>query len=500
MDWGSNLWDQHDVIERHTQSGLEVLERYVKFVKERAEIEQSYAKQLRTLCKKYSRRGIKEDQEIKLTNQQAFQEVLNELNNYASQREQLSENMTTTICVDLTKKLNDLRLERKNYLSDIKKSQQNLESTYKQLEVSKKRFEKEWKEAEKAIQLTEKVQQDPSSTKADVEKVKQQEFSRIHISDVCKNEYASQLQRYNKEQENYYHTEIPTVFNKLQEMEERRIRMLADGYVQFSETEKQLLPNVNKCLDAISTAGRNINEKQDTAVLIDQYKSGAAPPADVEFEDYSQVIKPAVNENTAQHVPKVRIKLFQKKNKVTSPDKNTPSSLTDFSRLPSDKRKKCLQEKIDELNKELQIENEKSEALQKMKGVYEMNSQLGDPSSLQPQITQNVYIIAHLKGELKKYQTQLDEVGGGPGIQNQISSSVSPSSDIYDFDEDFDVDLPIGQCTALYDFNGDSEGSVCIQMGEQLSLMMEDQGDGWAKVQRSNGDVGYVPSSYIKYI
>lgn len=39
--------DQYDQIEKHTQSGIDLLELYVKFVKERTEIEQSYAKQLR---------------------------------------------------------------------------------------------------------------------------------------------------------------------------------------------------------------------------------------------------------------------------------------------------------------------------------------------------------------------------------------------------------------------------------------------------------------------
>lgn len=39
--------DQFDVIERHTQWGLDLLDRYVKFVKERTEVEQAYAKQLR---------------------------------------------------------------------------------------------------------------------------------------------------------------------------------------------------------------------------------------------------------------------------------------------------------------------------------------------------------------------------------------------------------------------------------------------------------------------
>lgn len=42
-----SLQDQYDIIEKHTQSGLELVEKYVKFVKERTEIEQNYAKQLR---------------------------------------------------------------------------------------------------------------------------------------------------------------------------------------------------------------------------------------------------------------------------------------------------------------------------------------------------------------------------------------------------------------------------------------------------------------------
>uniref|UniRef100_A0A673N4B4 Cdc42-interacting protein 4 homolog n=1 Tax=Sinocyclocheilus rhinocerous TaxID=307959 RepID=A0A673N4B4_9TELE len=468
-----------------------------------------------TLSKKYSRRGVKEDQDTKPSNQQAFQDVLNQLNDYAAQREQLSESMTLSICVELSRNLQELRQERKNHLCEVKKAQQNLESSSKLLEASKKRFEKEWREAEKANQQTEKVQLDANATKADMEKAKQHTHLRVHLADECKNDYASQLQKYNKEQNNFYHSEILSVYKKLQEMEERRIRLLADGYVQFSETEKNVLPNIIKCLDAISSTGRNINEKQDTLALIEQYRSGAAPPADVEFEDYSQGVKAAASDNTTTHLPKVRIKqLFHKKNKnfqVTSPDKNTPSSLEDLSRLPPDQRRRRLQEKIDDIQKELQRETEQSEAMMKMKGVYEQNSQLGDPSSLQPQITQTAHNIAKLRGELNKYQVQLTEAGGGtlqhyPASSEYITvlseSSVSPSENIYEceFDEDFDMDVPIGQCTALYDFDGGSEGAVSMHVGEQLSLMLEDQGDGWVQVQRASGDVGYVPASYIQII
>lgn len=39
--------DQFDNLDKHTQWGIDFLERYAKFVKERLEIEQTYAKQLR---------------------------------------------------------------------------------------------------------------------------------------------------------------------------------------------------------------------------------------------------------------------------------------------------------------------------------------------------------------------------------------------------------------------------------------------------------------------
>lgn len=45
-----------------------------------------------------------------------------------------------------------------------------------------------------------------------------------------------------------------------------------------------------------------------------------------------------------------------------------------------------------------------SEALEKMKGVYEQNPQMGDPSSLEPQITETAQNIGRLRGELAKYE------------------------------------------------------------------------------------------------
>ncbi|XP_069545760.1 cdc42-interacting protein 4 homolog isoform X1 [Brachyistius frenatus] len=558
MDWGTDLWDQCDGIDKHTQSGLDLVERYIKFVKERTEVEQSYAKQLRSLSKKYAKRGSKEEQDCKFSNHASFQEILNELNDYAGQRELIAENMMTGICVELTKYLQDIKQERKTHLSDAKKAQQNLEGSFKQLESTKKRFAKEWAEADKATQQAEKIENDLNATRLDVEKAKQHSHARTHTAEECRNDYAAQLQKYNKEQNFFYYSEIPQIFNKLQDMDERRIRRLAEGYCQFSDMEKRVLPIISKCLEGISSAGVKINENQDSILFIEQLKSGFERPGDVEFEDYTQGIKPATSDSSL-NPPKVRAKLwpFNKKHKFSPPSFSPPSpfqpgghplslplsklqhsplslylrefnqsvkpristlkklhkrclppAAEDFSHLPPEQRKKRLQAKIDDITKELQKAQDQSEALEKMKGVYEQNPQMGDPSSLEPQISETAQNIGRLRGELTKYETWLSEAVGGEESSNNINNNTQhgvvtadQSPHIYtEFDDEFDdLEAPLGQCTALYTFEGNSEGTISITEGELLSIMEEDKGDGWMRVLRARGEEGYIPSSYVKH-
>ena len=42
---------------------------------------------------------------------------------------------------------------------------------------------------------------------------KQHAHMRTHMADECKNDYAAQLQKYNKEQNQFYYSEIPSIFN-----------------------------------------------------------------------------------------------------------------------------------------------------------------------------------------------------------------------------------------------------------------------------------------------
>ena len=49
------------------------------------------------------------------------------------------------------------------------------------------------------------------------------------------------------------------------------------------------------------------------------------------------------------------------------------------------------------------------------------------------------------------------------------------------------------------DSTAQSEGSIPLHEGEELSVIEIDQGDGWTRVRRNIGDdEGFVPTSYIQ--
>lgn len=51
--------------------------------------------------------------------------------------------------------------------------------------------------------------------------------------------------------------------------------------------ERAVAPIIEQCLDGIEKAANEINEKEDTMLVIERYKSGFQPPGDFPFEDLS---------------------------------------------------------------------------------------------------------------------------------------------------------------------------------------------------------------------
>ncbi|XP_028319537.1 formin-binding protein 1 isoform X12 [Gouania willdenowi] len=557
--------DQFDNLEKHTQWGIEFVEKYSKFVKERTEIEFSYAKQIRNLSRKYQpKKNSREEEENKYTFCRAFLTTLNELNDYAGQHEVIAENLTSQIICELSRYLQELKSERKSHFHDGRKAQQYIESSWKQLESCKRRFERECKEADRAQQHFEKMDADINVTKADVERARQQAQMKQQMATDSKGDYSSYLQKFNQEQNEHYYTIIPNIFQKLQDMEEKRIERIGVCMKTFADVDRQILPIVGKCLDGMTKAAESIEPKDDSKQVIESYKSGFEPPGDVDFEDYGQAMKRTVSDTSLTNskepkekpVSKTKGKLWpfiKNKNKLSlklitlnSHVRNLieGSGPEDFSHLPPEQRRKKLQGKIDDLNKDIQKEMDQRDALTKMKDVYVKNPQMGDPASVDPRLSEIGHTIEKLQAEVQKFEgwyTEVEErmpsksdshrksglyeaqnnsaVSSNSCAQDRESPDGSyteeqnsetqlrakpnlnpPTSSTPDFDDEFEDEetLPtIGTCKALYPFEGHNEGTISVAEGELLYVIEEDKGDGWTRVRRNEEEEGYVPTSYV---
>nr|XP_021407014.1 formin-binding protein 1 isoform X15 [Lonchura striata domestica] len=559
MSWGTELWDQFDNLEKHTQGGIDILEKYIKFVKERTEIELSYAKQLRNLSKKYQpKKNSKEEEEYRYTSTRAFLATLNEMNDYAGQHEVISENMTSLITAELTRYVQELKQERKSHFHDGRKAQQHIETCWKQLEASKRRFERDCKEADRAQQYFEKMDADINVTKADVEKARQQAQLRHQMAEDSKAEYSSTLQKFNSEQHEHYYTHIPNIFQKIQEMEERRIVRIGESMKTFAEVDRQVIPIIGKCLDEITKAAESVDHKNDSQMVIEAFKSGFEPPGDVDFEDFTQPMKRTVSESSLSNSrgdgksePKFSSKSkgklwpFIKKNKLSLKLINLNTQVwsliegagpEDFSNLPPEQRRKKLQQKVDELNRDIQKEMDSRDALTKMKDVYIKNPQMGDAASVDHRLAELGQNIEKLRLEVQKFEGWLAEVEGRlparteqPRRQSGVYEAQNPSGvnscaqdresspdgsyteeqsqetemkvPATDFDDEFDDEEPlptIGTCKALYTFEGQNEGTISVAEGEMLYVIEEDKGDGWTRIRRNEDEEGYVPTSYVE--
>uniref|UniRef100_A0A8C6SQC8 Formin binding protein 1b n=1 Tax=Neogobius melanostomus TaxID=47308 RepID=A0A8C6SQC8_9GOBI len=567
------------------------------------------------LSKKYQpKKNSREEEESKYTFCQAFQQTLSELNDYAGQHELISENLTQLIINELSRFLQELKSERKSHFHDGRKAQQHIETSWKQLESCKKRFERDCKEADRAQQYFEKMDADINVTKADVEKARQQAQMRHQMAADSKSEYSSYLQKFNQEQNDHYYTNIPNIFQKLQDMEEKRIEKLGECMKTFADVDRQVLPIVDKCLDGMTKAAESVEPKTDSKQVVESYKSGFEPPGDVEFEDYGLDMKRTVSENSLSNPKEVKEKstgkskgklwpFIKNKNKLMSlltsprqpppapPATSSPSSSAvpndpqspkqnkeplshrlndfmtskpkihclrslrrgvsvyiesckDFSHLPPEQRRKKLQGKIDDLNKDIQKEMDKRDALTKMKDVYVKNPQMGDPASVDPRLAEIAESIEKMQFEVQKFEGWLAEVeermpsksdtqrrsvifetqnnattvsnncaqdrespdGSYTEEQNsetQVKASINPNptSSTPDDDDEFDDEetLPtIGTCKALYPFEGKNEGTIAIAEGELLYVIEQDKGDGWTRIRRNEEEEGYVPTTYIE--
>ncbi|XP_066294500.1 formin-binding protein 1 homolog isoform X4 [Branchiostoma lanceolatum] len=535
MSWGKELWDQYHRIQKQTQDGVEFCERYCQFVRDRCSIELEYAKKLRSLVKKYQPKKKDED-DYKYSSYKAFASTLNEVNDIAGQHEVIAENLLSNVVKEIASLVTQIKAEKKKHVTEGNGLESKYESALKDLEKAKKNYEKHFREAERAQGQYEKLDSDNNVTKADVEKARLTAQQKTQTSDQCKNEYAAQLQQTNKYQSDHYSTYMPAVFQQLQEMDEQRITRMGEVMAKFAETQRQVIPIIGRCLDGITNAANSINPQQDSQLVISRYKSGYVPPGDYPFDDLSanggnlpkvpsqESIRPGTERKktktrdmlkglfvTSKAKPNL---LSEAEGTPTLPTPQTNRSVSQISNLSTASSTLSPNGNAMSPNSSGASPNRHSTSASSISPIQRFTQMLcfpvlGPPPPT-PQVSRRRKRAQHppIRAQHISHPSMNDDSSiyhsvTEPASEESLSREPSKGltrTDSFDGEEagEYDEEQAIGRCRALYPFESDSEGTMSIQEGEIIDFLSEDDG-GWTKARRpTNGEVGYVPTTYLE--
>lgn len=460
MSWGRELWDQYDSIASHTQKGIDFLEKYGHFVDQRCKIEQEYATKLRRLVKTYIPKKKNDEDDYQFTCTKAYKNLLNELGDQAGQHELIAENLSTSVVLELSSLVKQLKEDRRKQLSDGTRYREQLQSSLSTLNKTRDKYDKAFGASERALDLYRKADADLNLSRAEVEKQRVNSTLKSQQCEDSKNEYANQLQKTNQTQTKYYTEDSPSVLQNFQDLDEKRIKCIKNFIIKSVEVEREVLPIVSQCLDCMEKSAESIDEKEDSRMVVEKYKSGFQPQGDIPFEDLScsrqstfqgggcdKGDAASVNGSVMGSISQGPGSMVQSAlgQLTISGDSNRKSILgtiggrvrkrsgilglftnnkngangifyekEDFSDLPPNQRRKKLQAKIEEITGKICQETAARDGLMKMKQVYESNPALGDPMSIQGQLTDNGQRLDKLRAEQKKYQGYLDDMEGRP--------------------------------------------------------------------------------------
>uniref|UniRef100_A0A8D8RUF3 Formin-binding protein 1 homolog n=1 Tax=Cacopsylla melanoneura TaxID=428564 RepID=A0A8D8RUF3_9HEMI len=445
MSWGTELWDQYDNLSLHTQKGIDFLEKYGHFIRDRCAIEMEYAGKLRRLVKSYQPKK-KEEEDYQYSTCKAFKCVLEEVTDLAGQHEVIAENLQVFIIKEVTIFVKDFKDERKKHLQEGARMMNLLEHQVTSLERARKNYDKAYRESDKALEHYKRADADLELSRAEVEKQRVNMAIKSQHCEETKIEYANQLERANEMQKQHYTQLMPEVFSQLQLLDEKRVRNIRHFMVQSATIEKKVFPIINQCLDGIIKASDQINEKEDSALVIERYKSGFTPPGDIPFEDLSRGIESTPITSAFPNIMGIRSDIatirgtmgVRKKPrpgimKIFGTNKNPVGAFgsngkDDYSHLPPNQRRKKLQQRIEEIQQNLQQESAAREGLIKMKDVYEDNPNLGDPHLIEGQLSETDSRLEKLKIDLHKYQTYMEEsdANSPAGMRKNNTASSNP--------------------------------------------------------------------------
>ncbi|KRZ73537.1 Formin-binding protein 1-like, partial [Trichinella papuae] len=421
------VMDQTNSISAHTLKGIEFLERYAAFIKDRCSVELQYASSLRGLAKKHQIKKKENDEMYSYVN--AFSEILNELSDMAGQHEVVADALQERIISEIGKLVKEYKEQRKKHLAEIDKLEQNRVASVEAMKKTYKEYAKAHDEAVSARKKYEKAEVDLQLSRAEVAKAKLNSISKSQQANDAKSTYALELSKTNESQHQFYTELLPSVLEKLREMDEDRILKIQHLFQSCVEVEKSTLPIILRCLEGMLKEVDKISSAADSQLVIERYRSGYGLPEDFGFLDLGPETATSNGaatddlanghepDESADGMPKPD---FKQLNRAYSGRKKGGTlrklfghkwseDKKDFNELPPSQQCKRIQAKLRECERVIEKKHSEKQGLLKMITLYTEKPQYGNLASVEVELSRCDSEINLAMEELHRLKSLLSE-------------------------------------------------------------------------------------------
>eukprot|EP00050_Salpingoeca_kvevrii_P011249 m.13930 g.13930 ORF g.13930 m.13930 type:complete len:394 (+) comp3332_c0_seq1:40-1221(+) len=273
MGWGSELWDRQEVIERHTNDGLEFVGTCRTFVGQLAHIELEYSKNLKRLVAQYGSQFVDDNTSCMA----AWKATLTAVDDVASSHESASSALLADVCSPLKQLIKARTSERNDLLHEAAKLRAELAKAMSNYDKAKKRHEKTEKDAEAAYQAFEKAERS-DAVKAKIEKARLAWAQKAKTCEASLQGLQQELDVINNARTSFYYTDLPAVFDGLQALDENRAAGLVANFGVIAKCYHQALDSSAAALRTLDQAVLDHNKTGDSELFARLNKSGEPLP------------------------------------------------------------------------------------------------------------------------------------------------------------------------------------------------------------------------------
>ncbi|KJH48391.1 hypothetical protein DICVIV_05506 [Dictyocaulus viviparus] len=347
----------------------------------------------------------KEDEEAtkNYTYVRSFANLLSELELLAGQHEVVGERIRKEVVPYVATRAGLHRSQRKQCLADLQTINANLTCAMEHLFKAQKHYGKTFKEAEAAYLKYAKADKNMEISRLDLDKAKNNAQIRRNISEEAKNAYAHALQSANDAQNAHYSQFLPEALTRMRAIDLERINDTKIAMELCIASEADVRPIIARCHEDMRKAVEQIDAVKDTAMVVEQFKTGYLQPPPLQFEDLgrpdscltsgkdlSQVdttLKKGVLSGGRKDGKGVSRKQSMHQKFFGGSDRYKDGN-GDYGQLPPQQRIRRLQAKVADLEKEKEKCQQSKEGLIRMKQVYTNNPKMGNAADCETQLCQ----------------------------------------------------------------------------------------------------------------